>query len=284
MKRIVYCSSYEKMEEFPDFFKGLKKKHDAESLDQIKPDQLLTETIVVIVGGDGTLNYFLNHISNFAHIKVVYFPCGTANDFSKSLKLNATEPSLELLESILNSSPLVNIPVMRCNDKRFINVATGGAPGRVTKSGSDLLKKITGSISYYVNALEGLISANEVTLTYKSNNSEEKEIKTYGFIVSQGLFAGGGVKVTPSLLPSFQEEFFFLTADTEHLTESLGVILKIQNFNQVLYNDPTMEAISTKSLTVKSKSEIPLKLDGEEYSAQVFKFEKEGSSLSFYLY
>lgn len=280
-KKVHICASEETLKEHEDFISGLKEEFESSPL---KGEELKDDSFVVLLGGDGSLNYLFNNISNFNDLRIIYFPCGTANDFAKSLKITPSTPTVEKVKEILDHCPLAEIPVMKCNDRHFINAATGGAPARVTSSGEDLLKKLTGKISYYVSALEEIISPNQIELRYSVNDKDEKEIKTYGFIVSQGLFAGGGVKVTPSFTPAFQRHFNFLTADSDYLSESLGTILKIQNFDGARYRDSNMIGEAVRKLTIKSHEEVPLKLDGEEYAAKELTFVKADQIPSFYIY
>ena len=73
---IIYCSGIQtfhfdmtKITSYKKFFEGISFTDD-----------------IVICGGDGTLNKFINSIRNL-NIKqhIYYFPCGTGNDFMKDI-------------------------------------------------------------------------------------------------------------------------------------------------------------------------------------------------------
>ncbi|WP_372655916.1 diacylglycerol kinase family protein, partial [Halobacteriovorax sp.] len=217
--------------------------------------------------------------------KVIYFPLGTANDFARSLSLNPIQPEVSIVKDIVNNSPTVTIPIMSCNSKNFINVATGGALALITESGSDILKNVTGKLSYYVGALDEILSPQEYEITFKTKSSNKRVILTNGFIISQGLYAGGGVKVSPHISPLFKETFNFLTLESKELASSLADILKIQQSDSITdLKESKIITEDLEELIIQSETELPLKLDGEEYTSKKLKFSKSGKELKFYLY
>ncbi len=243
------------------------------------------EAIVLILGGDGTLNYLINNISTFKNIKVLYFPSGTANDFARSLRLNPVTPSLQVVQDILENSALVPIPIMKCNDKRFINVVSAGAPANVTQSGSDLIKEYTGKISYYISALEEIVSPQVVKIKLSVNDSSPVELSLFGFAILQGLFAGGGVKLSPNISANFREKFEFTALTSDNLGSALTTLLKIQK-NDVMIDSQDKNLITylATKIVIESNEKIPAKLDGEEYHSSKFEFKKEKEPLNFFYY
>ncbi|GEM_PF-3230220 len=282
MNSIYICASKKNQKEHGSFLEDLRSKYILKDINDCKVE---SDSIIIVLGGDGSLNYLLNNIDKLDNQRVIYFPLGTANDFARSLKLDPIKPSLAIVDEVVRDAPIIDVPVMSCNEKYFINVVTGGALALVTESGSDILKQLTGKLSYYVGALEEIVSPESYSLTFKLSNSKEESITTNGFIVSQGLYAGGGVKVSPHFTPSFKKTFNFLTLESENLTSSLGSIVKMQQSDVVCdLSDSEMISEDIVSLTIKSESEIPIKLDGEEYSSKVLKFSKSENKLKFYQY
>lgn len=46
------------------------------------------EVDLILIGGDGTLNVFINHVKDFNHLHLGFIPCGSGNDFAKSLGIS----------------------------------------------------------------------------------------------------------------------------------------------------------------------------------------------------
>lgn len=282
-----FISSNEKSKEkIEASLKELNKQFtlkDLNSASKISDDDNL-----LLLGGDGSINYLLNHfpIEVISKLKVIYFPCGTANDFARSLKLSFSEPFPHKIESILEGSPLLSIPIMKCNDRFFINVISGGSPAQVTDSGDGLLKKVAGKMSYFVNSLDKIISNEDYNFSFQTEEEEEKsKINSPGFLISQGLYAGGGVRTTSSFSPNFNKKFNFIYAHDKDVAQLLKDLINMQNSDNPpdLYTN-AIKSLFCEKLIIRSDQEIPLKLDGEEYQAKVLEVSKSEYSLKFYIY
>src|SRR5215831_8197150 len=85
--------------------------------DEKWPEQFENFTDVFIVGGDGTLNYFINHYPNIS-LPLVIFGGGTGNDFCWMLYGDITFD--QQLETALTAEAKP-VDIGRCNEKYFIN-------------------------------------------------------------------------------------------------------------------------------------------------------------------
>lgn len=107
---------------------------------------------VIICGGDGTLNKFVNNIKDIKiDLEVYYFPCGTGNDFYKDVKVKDEE-------LILINDLIKNLPTVKVNDKEynFINGVGYGIDGFCCAEGDILNEK--GKKANYTNiAIKGLL-------------------------------------------------------------------------------------------------------------------------------
>src|SRR5690606_21656793 len=99
----------------------------------------------------------------------------------------------------------------------------------------DLLKKTIGKFSYYLSALEELFAQEYYEIEYQYDaTSMPTKIKTHALIVSQGLYAGGGVKVSPSYCGNMGDDFNFITLDTVALSDSVSALIEFQKEEPVL--------------------------------------------------
>ena len=84
-------------------------------------------TTIVVLGGDGTLNEVVSGIKDFSTVTLGYIPCGSSNDFARSMKLE-TNP-IKALYNILNPRETVSVNIGRitCKDgtSRCFAVSTG---------------------------------------------------------------------------------------------------------------------------------------------------------------
>ena len=148
-------------------------------------------TDVFIVGGDGTLNYFINQYPDI-DLPLVIFNGGTGNDFHWLLYANKTLE--EQIDVALNKSPKP-IDIGKCNGRYFINGVGIGFEGAVAK---DLTgkKKHSGKTSFLITVLKNIF-------TYRSKNywiqsaNELFQGKKLLVDISNGARAGGGFHIAP---------------------------------------------------------------------------------------
>jgi len=113
---------------------------------------LCADDYLVIVGGDGTLNRFVND-TNGIEIpqEILYFPAGSGNDFARELGTGRNPAVI--------TEYLKNLPCVEVNQKtyRFINGVGFGIDGYCCQVG-DAMKKIPGKkVSYAGIAIKGLL-------------------------------------------------------------------------------------------------------------------------------
>ena len=240
----------------------------------------------LVIGGDGTLNYFLNSIFDKDEADVLYIPGGTANDFSKSLGIERPDKLLDTsisgIRSLLLSSRFVSCPVMKCNETYFVNVVTIGAPAEVTESGTGLLKKVLGQWSYYLSALEKLTESKSLRTKAVSTHLNE-DLYGAGHIVGQGLFAGGGVRVTDKVNPMFGEFFYATLASGEKISEALKSVIKMQT-GELEEVDTARSYLLKNELHLSFDREVTLKVDGELEKASEIKFSKTNKKVKFLVF
>ena len=246
------------------------------------------EFVVLVIGGDGTLNYFLNNTKYLNRAKVLYIPRGTANDFAKSLYSQSLELEItnEYILDIINNALLVDVPVMQCNEQKFINVATAGAPAMVTDSGNSLIKEYGGRLSYFISAIEKVMTSYlyDIKVCHEDNC---RDYKCYGFFVSQGLYAGGGVRTSLSQVPLFGREFSLTFKEDESVLGSISSVIKIQNMNsrkELLKDESGINFSMHEKVIISSSKSIDVKLDGEEYKSKELEFSKSKDQIKFYIF
>jgi YegS/Rv2252/BmrU family lipid kinase len=148
-------------------------------------------TDVFIVGGDGTLNYFINQYPDI-DLPLVIFNGGTGNDFHWLLYANKTLE--EHIEVALNGSPKP-IDIGKCNGRYFINGVGIGFEGAVAK---DLIgkKKHSGKTSFLITVLKNIFSYRSKNYWIQSSN-ELFQGKKLLVDISNGARAGGGFHIAP---------------------------------------------------------------------------------------
>lgn len=144
-----------------------------------------------ILGGDGTLNYFINKYPEI-DIPLSIFGTGSGNDFQWMLYGDITiEKQVEL---VLEAKPR-KVDAGMCNRKLFINGVGIGFDGAIVK---DLLgrSKLSGKSSYLLSILKNIISYHEKPCALEMD-SETISQDCFLISVANGRRYGGGFIVAP---------------------------------------------------------------------------------------
>ena len=148
-------------------------------------------TEVWIVGGDGTINYFLNHYKNFT-LPFALFKGGTGDDFA--WKLYGDISLADQLELVLTATAKWTDAAI-CNDKFFVVGLGIGFEGEVLQS-MGTIRWMGGHLGYLWAVLRNIFFFKEFLFIIKSGGKEIRE-KFLLVIVNNSSRTGGGFMVAP---------------------------------------------------------------------------------------
>lgn len=165
-------------------------------------ESISEDDAVVICGGDGTLNRFVNDTKDIdIKNKIYYYAMGSGNDFARDIG-HATHdtPDFEINEYI------TNLPTVRVNGKEmlFINGVGYGIDGYCCEVGDDVREynktaEKPKKIDYTAIAIKGLLfkfAPRNATVWVDGEKHEYK--KVWIAPTMNGRFYGGGMMPTPS--------------------------------------------------------------------------------------
>ena len=215
------------------------------------------EDYLVIVGGDGTLNRFVNDTDGLeiAH-EILYFPTGTGNDFAKDMGMGETPHSI--------TAYLKDLSTVEVNGKRyrFINGVGFGIDGYCCQIG-DELRKIPGKkVNYTGIAIKGLLfhfAPRNAKVTVDGKEYAYK--KVWIAPTMHGKFYGGGMIPTPKQDRSSGKLSLMLFHGAGRI-RTLCVFPGIFKGTHIKHKN--MVAVHTgNEITVEFDQPTPLQIDGE---------------------
>ena len=231
-------------------------------------------TDVFIAGGDGTLNYFINHYSGI-QLPLVIFDGGTGNDFH--WLLYGTKTFREQLETALHASPQP-VDIGKCNERYFINGVGIGFEGEVAKALTGK-KKLTGKTSFLITILKKIF-------TYRSRKyaiySTEQNLtgKKLLLDISNGRRAGGGFHIAPEARAD-DGVFDVVIAEALSPFERLRYLPVIEKGKHLKLS--FIQYFLTKKIIIECDEIIQYHLDGEYYEAKQLVVEIIPAALNFRL-
>ncbi|MBR1413941.1 MAG: diacylglycerol kinase family protein [Bacilli bacterium] len=150
---------------------------------------------IIICGGDGTLNYFINHTKNIKYKNnILYYSTGTGNDFYNEVG-NNTEMPFRINEY------LDDLPIATVNDKDyyFLNGIGYGIDGFCCEEKDRLYAKKNKPVNYTLIALKGLLyKYRRVNAKVTVDGVVYKFKNVWLSPTMNGKFYGGGMKIAPN--------------------------------------------------------------------------------------
>ncbi len=149
----------------------------------------------VLCGGDGTLNYYVNHTSEATkNIPIDYFATGTGNDFLRDIEV----PQGEIVREV--NMFFKNLPTVTINGKKsfFLNAIGFGIDGYCCEVGDIQREKSDKPVDYTGIAIKGILfHFKPVTATVAIDGNEFTVEKTWLVPTMKGRFYGGGMMACP---------------------------------------------------------------------------------------
>ena len=157
---------------------------------------LNSEDEVIMFGGDGTLNYFINAIDGYEPVNNIYlYPLGTGNDFYFDV-CESKEKKPLLINEYIKDLPTVYVNGM---EKKFINGIGYGIDGYCCEVGDQLKAKSDKPVNYASIAIKGVLFKYKKLKAKVVVDGEEYNYKSVWLAPTmKGRYYGGGMKVAPA--------------------------------------------------------------------------------------
>lgn len=244
----------------------------AKSFSDLTPDDT-----IVICGGDGTLNRFVNDIDGILpENEILYYATGSGNDFLHDLELESGTNPIPIRKYI------TNLPTVEVNGKKykFINGIGYGIDGYCCEVGDKMRETTDKPINYTPIAIKGLL------FHYKPTNATitvDGDTKTYKKVwlapTMNGRFFGGGMMPAPKQDRLNNETVSTLAMYGCGKLKALMVFPSIFKGEHIKHTD-IVEVLTGKNVTVEFDRPTALQIDGEtilgvtKYTVHAYQSEK----------
>jgi YegS/Rv2252/BmrU family lipid kinase len=216
-----------------------------------------------IVGGDGTINFYLNHYKE-NRIPIVIFGAGTGNDFA--WKLYGDMSLKKQVDYVLNAEAK-NIDTGVCNEMLYVNSAGIGFDGEVLKSMKSI-RKLGGHLGYLWIVIKKIFNFKEYRfkITFADKVYDEKFLLV---AVNNSTRTGGGFFVTPnaSLTDGKLDMLLCKPLGLFKRLRFLPVIEKGKHLHL-----PFIEYQQANNITIETAVNVYAQLDGELIEGNKFVF------------
>lgn len=211
---------------------------------------------VCIVGGDGTVLNILNCLPGHDMV-LICVPCGTGNDFVKTLNLPA-DP-VEAFMKQLDGTPTY-IDYCKANSTDFINIFGTGFDVDVLERLEAFKIKFTGLKAYLKAVMQAIkfYKPIKVEVSVDGREFESKEVTT--LMVGNGQYLGGGMRAVPDGNPF---DGIFNVVEIAPVNK-LQLVLFLPKFLKGTHVKlPIVKRYTCTNVRIKSDDGVLYQLDGE---------------------
>ena len=147
-----------------------------------------TIDLMVVAGGDGTVNYAVNAMKRKGlDIPIGVIPAGTANDFAGAVGMSR-EP-LEAARQIASGS-VERVDCGRVNDLYFVNIFSFGIFATTSQRTPDERKHKIGKLAYIIEGVKEFRTMHAVPLEIEADG-ERFDLRSLMVLIFNGETAGG---------------------------------------------------------------------------------------------
>lgn len=218
-----------------------------------KPD------MVIVSGGDGTLNFMVNLMQEQGiHLPVGLIPAGTCNDFASSLGI---PPALHECLDIILAGNQSEVDLGLINDRQyFLNTCAGGYFVDVSFSTNKELKKNFGPLAYYMKAIGEVAQIRPFELKIRTGEGTIRE-QALLFLITNGTDAAGFKNISSEADFSDGVMDIMVVRFCSHV-ELAALLLKVVSHEPL--QDKNIVRLKAKSCLIESSESIKLSIDGEK--------------------
>lgn len=165
----------------------------------------LRDGLLIVIGGDGTVNDVINGLGNVGFpedVTLALLPSGTGNDLAATLEIpeNPGEAEEVIHQNRERTLDVARVRSEKIGERFFINVATGGLGAEISDANDEEMKSKWGKLSYLRASLQVArgFDVREVALYL---DDEECRVRAVNMAIGNCRYAGGGWLAAPKANP-----------------------------------------------------------------------------------
>ena len=221
-------------------------------------------------GGDGTINEVVNGAVGFPHASVGCYPCGSGNDFVKSLGVPA-ECFLDLQALIKGDAVDVDLLLAKDADnveRVSLNIISAGFDAAVCK-GQERVKKlplVSGKSAYNISLVKSVFTKTKHYFVLKVDGQRFGDSAgPYLFaIAANGKYYGGGFKASP--FSDLNDGLLdLIRIDTVSRPRFLSLVGKFRKGEYIHEYEDIVNYTQCRKMQIVAEKEVDINLDGEIY-------------------
>ena len=231
--------------------------------------------LLVVVGGDGSVNEVANGIAGRDDVEIAVIPRGTGWDFSRTYKIpHKLDGAIDV--ALTGTSRTIDLGRASYRawdgseaESYFANVASAGMSGAIAQRANETTKALGGKVSYLWATLAVFArwQNSELRLTV---DDETRVGHMHDVVVANGKTFGGGMIICPDAEP---DDGLFDVLTIGDLTKRDLLVTLPKTYRGTHLPHPKAELLRGAVVTVDADAPLPVELDGEQPGTTPVRFE-----------
>lgn len=230
------------------------------------------------LGGDGTLFEAINACVGFENVELGIFPLGSGNDFVRLF--GERENCLNVQNQLQGESVVLDL--VKCNGNYAVSQCSMGMDAE-TCANQVRFKKIpiiTGETAFHLSAVYCLFKKMSNTFTIKVDDEPEYTDELLFCLGANSRWYGGGFKGAPNAMPNDGYiDLVTVRCESKSKLKLLKLLPKYKKGTHI--NEPITTVKRCKKVTLKTKNEAAVNVDGECFYTHETTFEIVPSAVKF---
>jgi YegS/Rv2252/BmrU family lipid kinase len=230
--------------------------------------------LLVVVGGDGTLNEVVNGVAGL-DAELAVLPAGTGQDFGRThgiptgfddavrVALEGTARALDLGRATYRAGSGEDA------ERFFANVGSAGMSGSVARRANSMSKRLGGRATFFYALLREFLAWRNTEVTVTLDDAERRG-RMHDVIVANGRWHGGGMKLAPDASPDDGLFDVVLIGDVTKL-DFATTAPKLYSGRHVSH--PRVEVLRSSTVAVDAAAPLPIEVEGEPVGTTPARFE-----------
>lgn len=155
-------------------------------------------SVILVMGGDGTLNEVVNALGENSKTPLGILPCGSGNDTAKSFGWSEDgRGQVRRLSNAIVKKIDLGLVISKTQRRYFLNIASCGISAVIAKNMREKERRIGASLSYYLQTLKTIWSYKpaHIRVSLDGKNIQHPDCSLLAF--ANGRYFGGGMQIAP---------------------------------------------------------------------------------------
>jgi YegS/Rv2252/BmrU family lipid kinase len=230
--------------------------------------------LLIVVGGDGTLNEVVNGVAGTGAV-VAVLPNGTGQDFGRTYGIPARfEEAVRV--ALEGETRTVDAGRVRYrtwggaeSERWFANVGSVGMSAAVAQRANSTSKALGGRVTFFYALTRVFLAWKNTNIAVRLDDGD-RNARMHDVILANGQWHGGGMWLAPDARPDDGMFDVVLIGDVS-MVDFITTAPKIYKGKHVEH--PKVEIVRSSTVAVDAPERLPIEVDGEQIGTTPATFE-----------